>query len=282
MGARYRDPPMRRLLSTDGVEAAVHDLGGRGTDLLFVHATGFCTQMYASLAGLLASRYHCWGLDLRGHGVTSTPASVDFAWSGFAYDVLAAVEGLSLDQPLGVGHSSGGAAVLLAEANRPGTFRALWCYEPIVWPEPEAARPRAVGLADRARRRRASFPSRQEAYANFSSKPPFSTLAPAALRAYVEHGFDEAADGTVTLRCRPEWEAAIYLNAVADDRFARLKDVTCPVVVAAGGRSDAITPERAQRLVEALPDGRLAVFPQLGHFGPLEEPQVVAEVILRD
>jgi pimeloyl-ACP methyl ester carboxylesterase len=272
---------MRRLRSTDGVEVAVHDLGGRGHDLLFVHATGFCSQVFSRLASLLGTGYRSWGVDLRGHGLTSTPPSVDYGWSGFADDVLAAIAGLSLDHPMAVGHSSGGAAVLLAEAHRPGTFSSLWCYEPIVWPDPDKARARAAALAEGARHRRERFPSREDAYANFSSKPPFSALAPAVLRAYVEHGFEEAADGSVSLRCRPDVEAAIYLGAVVGDRFSRLKEVTCPVVVAAGGRSDAITPDRAERMVDALPGGRLVVFPRLGHFGPLEDPQTVAEVILR-
>ncbi|MDQ4098749.1 MAG: alpha/beta hydrolase [Actinomycetota bacterium] len=272
---------MRRLRSTDGVEVAVHDFGGRGKELLFVHATGFCAQVFSPLASLLGSVYRCRGVDLRGHGLSATPPSVDYAWPGFAEDVLAAVDGLSLDHPMAVGHSSGGAAVLLAEAERPGTFVSLWCYEPIVWEAPEKARSRAERLAEGARRRRDRFPSRDEAYANFAAKPPFSALAPAALRAYVDHGFAEAADGSVTLRCRPDAEAAIYLGAVEGDRFSRLKEVTCPVVVAAGGGTDAITPERAQRIVDALPDGRLAVFPRLGHFGPLEDPQAVAQVILR-
>ena len=214
--------------------------------------------------------------------MTATPPSVTNAWSGLADDVLAAVHGLSLDQPAAFGHSSGGAAVLLAEAERPGTFASLWCYEPIVWPDPDQARNRAATLAEGARRRRDRFPSKEEAYANFAAKPPFSSLAPATLRAYVEHGFEDTADGAVTLRCRPDTEAAVYLEAVVGDRFSRLKEVACPVVVAAGGRSDAITPDRAQPIVEALPDGRLAVFPRLGHFGPLEDPQAVAEVVLRD
>lgn len=238
--------------------------------------------MFSRLATLLGSSYRCWGVDLRGHGMTATPPSVTYAWSGLADDVRAAVDGLSLDHPSALGHSSGGAAVLLAEAGRPGTFASLWCYEPIIWPDPAQARARASALADGARRRRDRFPSKEEAYANFAAKPPFSSLAPAALRAYVEHGFEDTADGSVTLRCRPDTEAAVYLEAAVGDRFSRLKEVTCPVVVAAGGRSDAITPERAQPIVEALPDGRLAVFPRLGHFGPLEDPQAVAEVVLRD
>jgi pimeloyl-ACP methyl ester carboxylesterase len=135
-------------------------------------------------------------------------------------------------------------------------------------------------LAEGARHRRDRFASREEAYANFASKPPLSDLAPAVLRAYVEHGFEDEPDGTVALRCRPEIEAAIYLAAVDGDRFSRLADVTCPVVVGAGERSDAVTPERARPIVDALPRGRLAAFPGLGHFGPLQDPAAVAEAVL--
>lgn len=284
--ARYRDPPMhpQRLPSTGGVEVAVHDLGGAdgGRPLLLVHATGFCAGVFRPLVAGLGQRFRCWGIDLRGHGLTVTPGDVDFAWSGFADDVLAAVGGLGLDRPFALGHSSGGAAVLLAEAERPGTFEALWCYEPIVWPDPDSARGRAEWLAGGARRRRTTFPSADEAVANFSAKPPLSALAPETLRAYVEGGFEAAADGSVTLRCRPESEAAIYRQAVEEDRFRRLAEVGCPVVVAAGQASDAITPDHARTLADALPAGRARLFDGLGHFGPLEDPPVVAAAVLGD
>lgn len=292
---------MRRVRSSDGVHVALHDLGGLPSrpPLLLVHGTGFCGQVFSRLAVHLSSTYHCWAIDLRGHGLTTTPATgLDYDWTGFADDVLAAVGGLApAGGPLAaVGHSAGGAALLLAEATRPGTFEALWCYEPIVWPDPAAARERAEWLADGARRRRDRFPSRDDAYANFASKPPFNSLAPACLRAYVEHGFqdEEATDGegagcadggpggTVTLRCRPDVEAAVYLQGVHGDRFARLPEVKCPVVVGYGRRTEAITPPVGERLVGALPDARLRVFNRLAHFGPLEDPQQVGEAILAD
>src|SRR5947208_10834682 len=153
---------MRRLPSTDGVEVAVVELaGGSGSPpLLFAHATGFCARVFSPVAFDLAGDFHCWGLDLRGHGSTvlPEPPGTDHIWTGFADDVLAAVDGVDLERPVGVGHSSGGAALLMAEATRPGTFAALWCYEPIVWPEPGRARNRAVRLAAGAARRRDRFP----------------------------------------------------------------------------------------------------------------------------
>jgi pimeloyl-ACP methyl ester carboxylesterase len=280
---------MRRLRSSDGVEVAVHDLGGEGPPLLLVHATGFCAGVFIPLAAILRRRFRCWGVDLRGHGAAGPVAGGDYAWRGFADDVLTAVDGLS--QVAGaatsgllaaVGHSSGGAAVLLAEAERPGTFTGLWCYEPIVWPQPEKRRDRAVRLAQGARRRRDRFASREEAYENFAAKPPFSALSPEALRAYVDCGFVDEADGTVVLRCDRDAEATIYLRAVEGDRFGRLADVACPVTVACGGRSDAIPPEVGAVQARALPAGRLRVFDDLGHFGPLENPPAVAAAILAD
>jgi len=291
IGARYRHWAMRRLRSSDGVRVAVHDLGGLASrpPLLLVHGTGFCAQVFARLAVQLSARYHCLAVDLRGHGLTTTPdglrgpnavTGLDYAWTGFADDVLAAVDGLA---PLvAVGHSAGGAALLLAEAAQPGTFSALWCYEPIVWPDPEAARGRAEWLAEGARRRRDRFPTREDAYTNFASKPPFNSLAPACLRAYVEHGFEDDPTGGVRLRCRPEVEGAIYLQGVEGDRFGRLPDVKCPVVVACGARTEAIAPPVAQRVADALPDARVRVFKRLAHFGPLEDPQQVGEAILED
>src|SRR5262245_48691696 len=117
---------MRRLRSTDGVEVSLHDLGGRrgSPDLLIVHATGFCAQVYARLAVSLGSAYRCWGVDLRGHGLSRVPDGVSYAWDGLAADVLAAARGVAGASGGGaggtpliaLGHSSGGAAVLLAEA----------------------------------------------------------------------------------------------------------------------------------------------------------------------
>src|SRR5262245_8893341 len=113
---------MRRLRSSDGVRVALHDLGGRPArpPLLLVHGTGFCAQVFARLTVHLSAHYHCWGVDLRGHGMSETPPGLDYAWAGFADDVLAALDAVSAGAPLtAVGHSAGGAALLLAAANRP-------------------------------------------------------------------------------------------------------------------------------------------------------------------
>jgi pimeloyl-ACP methyl ester carboxylesterase len=277
-----------RAQTPDGLGLAVYDFGGRGPDLLLVHATGFCAEPFGPLARGLADRFHCWGLDLRGHGRSERPADGEFAWSGFATDVLTAIDHFGLEAPHGFGHSCGGASVLLAEQARPGQFRSLYCFEPVVMPD--AARARIAEqnpLTEGALRRRGAFPSAEEALANYASKPPYADLDPEALRLYVESGFEpvpeaEGGDGrAVRLRCRREDEAATFAAAADHEAFGHLAEVTCPVTLCCGEQTDAFGPGLMRADAEPLPDARVEILPGMGHFGPLQRPTAVADAVIR-
>jgi pimeloyl-ACP methyl ester carboxylesterase len=260
----------------------VHDLGGDGPPALLVHATGFHARVLGPLARLLSDRLWCLAPDLRGHGESGIPADLNFDWLGFGNDVLAAVDALGLEGPVGIGHSCGGAALLLAEEARPGTFSSLYCFEPVVFPSDDRPAPDlAEPLAKGARQRREVFASREEAYANYASKPPLASFDPEVLASYVEFGFEDLTDGTVRLRCRGENEARIYENGFCHPAFSRLGQIACPVVLACGAESYDFSPAALALLVERLKNGRLEVLPGLGHFGPLQQPGLVAESVIR-
>lgn len=262
--------------AADGVPLAVYDLGGPGPDLLLAHATGFCGPVLVPLAEALGTTVRAVAFDERGHGRSGRPPDGDFDWHGFAVDVLAVVDGLGLERPLGLGHSCGGAALLLAEQARPGTFAALYLYEPVVFPGAPPPGPVADNpLSAAARRRRERFASRAEAEANFATRGPFSVLDRRALAAYVANGFVEDADG-IRLACARDDEADIYTMGFTHDAFARAPAVACPVTVACGARSDTFGPDHLAGLADRLPAGRLEVLAGLGHFGPLEDPEAVA------
>ena len=275
--------PPTRATTPDGVVLALHDLGGDGPPALLVHATGFHARVLGPLAHSLGTRFHSLALDLRGHGESGVPPDLNFDWAGFGTDVLTAVDAFGLEGPVGVGHSCGGASLLLAEEARPGTFSTLYCFEPIVFPSGTLPVPDpSEVLARKARQRREVFSSRQEAYANYASKPPLDVLHPDALAAYVEFGFEDLPDGSVRLRCRGENEALMYEAGLRHTAYSRLNAVKCPAVIACGAESSSFGRADFEPVVERLANASLEVLPRLGHFGPLEAPSAVADSVIRD
>ncbi|MFP5576780.1 MAG: alpha/beta fold hydrolase [Acidimicrobiia bacterium] len=264
--------------STDGVRLAVHELGTPDPDarpLLLCHATGFHGRVWRALADELPGR-RCLALDFRGYGDSTEPEG-ELTWDGFGRDILAVVDALDLAPVQAVGHSKGGAAILLAEQERPGTIDRAVCFEPILFPPMEGT-PGPNHLAEITKKRREVFDSFDDAIANFASKPPLGTLRPDVLDDYVRHGFVQQADGSVRLKARREHEAKTYETGSAHGGFARLGDVACPVLVAHGGDADG--PALIAPLVaDALPHGELRAFPELGHFGPLEDPARFATLV---
>lgn len=273
---------MRMVPTPDGIALAVHEHGGSGRPTLLCHATGFHGAVWEPLSAALGEGFERYAVDFRGHGASTVPPDSDLGWDLISSDVLSAVDALDLapGSILGVGHSMGGACLLLAEQARPGTFAGLWLFEPIVPPAGMLGAPDGSDnpLAAGALRRRAAFPSAADALANYAAKPPFGALRADALHAYVRHGFVPGEDGAVHLACRPADESRVYRGGGAHHAFDALDAVRCPVLVVASG-DGGVPASFAPAIAEALPHGRLEVHPHLGHFGPLEAPTLLASSV---
>jgi pimeloyl-ACP methyl ester carboxylesterase len=266
-----------RVPSTDGVDLALHDLGGSGPPLLLFHATGFHGRTYLPMAAALTDRFHVWAPDFRGHGASTPPYDEDFAWRGMADDVLACADALGISGFHAFGHSMGGTAALLAESRRPGLLRSAYFFEPIFIPSDWAAVPHDNVMEQAARRRREVFPSRAEALYRYASKTVLGReLRADSLAAYVEYGFDDLPEGGVRLACRAEHEARTF---AAEDKmtFELLAEIDVPAVVAIGHLTASPGPADGARVVaERLPHARLVEYDFLGHFGPLQDPDRIA------
>ncbi|KAK9812816.1 hypothetical protein WJX72_004245 [[Myrmecia] bisecta] len=242
------------------------------------------------LADLLADRFHCYGVDMPGQGDSEHADGNTI--EHFAADVLNIVDTLKLEGCYALGHSSGGTTAMLAEQKRPGTFRALYCYEPVIYDprEPLGNAPlttdRAAGcLAKLALKRRRRFLSQDAALQSFLARPPFTCFHPSAVHMYVEHGTRLLPDGSWELKCQPETEAQVYLDVaeVGQRIFERLANTRCPTVIAAGCDASKHTfsylAQEAVRTASILPNGRLERFEGTNHFGPMHDPARLAQRI---
>lgn len=275
---------MKTLNSTDGTEITWYDFGGDGPDLLLAHATGFCGEIWLPVVEHLRESFRCVAFDLRGHGKSQSPSGgrESWDWNLYADDALAVMDAANLTKPFGIGHSCGGATELLVEERRPGTFNALYLFEPVIFtdnpplgPDPDR------DLAVRTRRRRETFSSRDEALQTFSSRGPFAALDPAELAAYVDYAFEPLEDGSVTLRLPANDEAEVYVMASAHNGFVDLPKVQCPVTLAHGSESKSFTEEHMRTVADRIPNGSFVQWEGLGHFGPLEKPAEFAQTVTK-
>lgn len=179
------------------------------------HATGFHAHCWEPVAHALNSQHHVVGLDHRGYGDAETVDPTTMTWDQYGLDALTAARHLYAqhNEPIvGIGHSMGGASLLMAAHAEPHLFKALFVFEPIVFP-PHQTQMLVSALV-------AHFPLVQEndavvsifeaAIENFAAKPPMAAFNAVAREAYVRHGFKPTADGDIELKCLPEHEARTY------------------------------------------------------------------------
>jgi len=211
-------------------------------------------------------------LDLRGHGDSDLGDS-PYEWNLLAGDVLGVLDGLT--GTVGVGHSCGGAALVLAEAACPGTFRHLVLIEPIIFPTP--ARRLYGPMSQIALKRRAVFESRDTARERFATGP-FADWTEEALDAYLDGAFAETVDG-FELKCSPAVEADYYAEGSNHDTWDLAGSVDIPVTIVAGERSDTHRDPYLLRLVSRFALPELIVMDDVGHLIPMEDPEGLAGIV---
>jgi len=249
--------------------------------LLFSHANGFHGRCFDPIIESLCDEFDCASFDLRGHGDSVISTDWPVNWQGYGDDALSVARSL----PSGLvafGHSMGGAALVMAALRAPEIFRALILFEPIIFPDDVrgvAAKNRGASpLVEGALRRRNSFASRAEAFANYASKPPMNGFDQRALHAFVEHGFNDA-DSGVSLKCSPEHEARNFEMGALHETWDKLKELRVKTWVLSGVQQPMQPSGFASRIAEQISGAQFHEMRDLTHFGPMQKPELLARFI---
>lgn len=265
-------------VASGDIELAVSDQRSDAPGLLvFVHATGFCKETWNPVTTHLAE-LRSIAIDQRGHGA-SMVGDPPFDWWDLGRDVLVVVDAVAATRPaIGVGHSSGAAALAMAELLRPGTFDHLVLIEPITFPGPYGPgddHPLAIG----ARKRQEAFASLDEAEQRFRGRGPFSRWTDEALSAYLRFGIVPDTDGGHRLACAPDTEAEFYRAATTHAAWERLPEIACPVTLVVGQDSESHPPAFVEQLAARFQNSTTTVIEGATHFVPMEKPEEVAKII---
>jgi pimeloyl-ACP methyl ester carboxylesterase len=282
--------PVRRPVSlNDGTMSCLEWASDRPL-LLFLHATGFNAETYRGLLGPLAEHFHIIAPDQRGHGMSKLPLRPDAVgnWEIYCDDLLALLDRQPGRPALLAGHSMGATVALLGAARSPGRASGLVLVEPVL-PLPMHRLRRGIrrlmgsveppGLAERAARRRAHFPSADAALQSYGGRGAFRTWPQETVADYLRGGLiEDPVNGGVTLACAPAWEAATF-RAAPLARAHLAASVRSPIAVLRG------------TVGSTCADGQAALLRRAGahdvtvhgasHFLPMENPDLVRHEILR-
>jgi pimeloyl-ACP methyl ester carboxylesterase len=254
------------------------------TRLFFAHANGFTPGAYEQMLQPLRSQCEMEAPPLKPLRTHTAPRG---AWHEIASDLAEQIDARPVPT-LGLGHSLGAVALLMAAAARPGRFTRLVLIEPPALPTwatallrhaPAAIRQRGA-LASAARRRADRWASFDEAYAQERARRWFARVPDAVLSDVLRHGLHEEESGVWRLRFRKEWEARLYETPTSV--WPLLKQPLPPITVLRGASSSVFSARDATRWQAIRPQDRVVEIVGAGHLLPLELPQRVAELIAEE
>lgn len=287
------DVARRRLRLDSGSEIALLDWGGDGPLALLHHANGFCAGLWGLVAERLRRHFRLIAMDARGHGESFKPDPAQpesYAWARFGEDALGVARRLAGEYgggrvALGLGHSFGGSALMMAAADAPALFGRLVLVDPVL-PSPEFFRTqvppvelqRNRDLASSARKRRTHFASRAEARDTWAGRSVFKDWDPRGLDLYAEFGLVDGSEGGVELACPGPIEAAIFDQARQFDAIALARRVKTPALILCAERGS-FGHDNYAKVALHMADARIVDVPA-GHLVVMERPDLVAEHVL--
>lgn len=262
-----------------------------GPQIVLVHATGFHARCWDQVVRALPPEMHVFAVDMRGHGRSEKVAP--YTWDTFGTDLAELLEHLDIRDAVGVGHSMGGHCVTQVAATHPGMFSRLLLLDPVILP-PEAYQVKRYSMLSGPEdhpvaKRKGRWRDWQEMFERFEHRSPFSLWRREVLEDYCRYGVLPAPDGDGwVLACPGIVEASIYLCNTSTDVYSELPKVTIPVLVVRARRRgpddhdimDFSLSPTWEALAEHFPNGKDVYLPRLTHFIPMQEPELVARLIV--
>jgi pimeloyl-ACP methyl ester carboxylesterase len=250
---------------------------GEGPDLVMVHGiTGNLAVWHLRIVPELSERFRVLTYDLRGHGLSDTPPS-GYSPDAMAEDLLGLLDALEIERPLIAGHSYGADVALYHALRSPQRVREVIAIE--------AALPALEG--NRSKEDWVGWSFWAKALEDAGHPVPAEKRSDMRymIRATIElpkqwgplRGLPR--NPKPLLRLVDETTLPQDYREVGTLTLARVPSIQTPVLLIYTERSAFI--DTFEYLREHLPNVEGFLMPKTdwGHFGPMEQPELVAQAI---
>jgi pimeloyl-ACP methyl ester carboxylesterase len=254
--------------------------------LHFAHSNAFPPACFRQFLNPFLPHYRVLAAHHRPLWPGSRPEEVT-SWQQIADDLLCFLDQQGVTGVIGVGHSLGAVATLLAARLQPELFRTLVLIEPIFLPpavlQALADAPELIEnlpLLRTTRGRRQHWPDRQTAYDHFRARSAFRRWSDEAIWDYVRCGLrEDTRTGELELVYSREWEARFYSRPPLEV-WGALPHISHPTLAIRGAESDSLFPEAWALWQAVQPAATFVEIPDAGHMVTIERPEKVADVVL--
>lgn len=256
----------------------VERFGHGGTAVILIHGFGTSSFLWRNVAPAITEAGHtAYAVDLFGHGESDRPMDADFGIAAQAEYLDAAMTALRVARGIIVGVDIGGDVALRLAATRPERVEKLVLVNTPAFDE--------IPSKD--------ITQMQRSTAKFAFRTTRGVLGAAPLIEGVLKGSvaDPEAHMPVKLIARylapfAGRDGVNHLLTLASSINADdlddidLKTIHVPALVIWGEEDQWVDPKMADRLVNALPDGRLVRLPGIGRLVPEETPERMNSLVL--
>lgn len=256
----------------------VERFGHGGTAVILIHGFGTSSFLWRNIAPAITDAGHtAYAVDLFGHGESDRPFDADFGIAAQAEYLDAAMTALRVARGIIVGVDIGGDVALRLAATRPERVEKLVLINTPAFDE----------IPGR------DITQMQRSTAKFAFRTTRGILGAAPLIEGVLKGSVSDPDTFMPVKLIARYLAPFVgkdgvshlltlASSITEDDMEEvdLRTIHVPALVIWGERDGWLDSKIADRLVNALPDGRLVKLPGVGRLVPEEVPERMAELLL--
>jgi pimeloyl-ACP methyl ester carboxylesterase len=256
----------------------VERFGHGGTAVILIHGFGTSSFLWRNVAPSITEAGHtAYAIDLFGHGESDRPADADFGISAQSEYLDAAMTALRVARGIVVGVDIGGDVALRLAATRPERVEKLVLVNTPAFDELPAR----------------DITQMQRSTAKFAFRTTRGVLGAAPLIEGVLKGSVADPETHMPVKLIARYLApfagrdgvnhllTLASSITADDlEDVDLKTIHVPALVIWGEQDPWTDTKMADRLVNALPDGRLVRLPGIGRLVPEETPERMNSLLL--
>ena len=261
-------------IESNGIELYYETYGGTGKPLVLISGLGYSLWQWHKMVPFLAEYFQVITFDNRGVGQSDKPAG-PYNAQMLAADTAGLLDALGIEKAIIMGHSMGGfIAQAMALDFPPKVEKLILCSTNFGGPHSIPVTPEAMKVLSDVT---------SDALTRFknglvvSTAPGWAEKNPRVI--------DEWVKWRVANPIEPapyQAQLAIGLSLIAESAAfeTRLPRLNIPTLILFGAHDKVVPPENASLLSKQIANSKVIIFPDAGHFFPIEIPEAASQAVI--